>query len=149
MKLLTGSLRLDCIKVSLCRFISKKVKDNLDYSKFPNLVEEDLEEQFIHGGGPGGQAVNKAHNCVLLKHKPTGLVVKAHESREGHKNRIIARENLLNKLDEHLNGQDSILNQIKRLHIAKKAKVESKAEKRRELKKAFKEREESNKECSN
>lgn len=54
------------------RLISKKIKDQLDYSRYPTLNELDLDEQFIHGSGPGGQAVNKAHNCVLLKHKPTG-----------------------------------------------------------------------------
>lgn len=51
---------------------AKKLKEQLDYSKVPELIETDLEEQFIHGTGPGGQKVNKAHNCVLLKHIPTG-----------------------------------------------------------------------------
>jgi hypothetical protein len=36
------------------------------------LKEEDLEEQFIKGHGPGGSNVNKRSNCVLLKHVPSG-----------------------------------------------------------------------------
>lgn len=46
-------------------------EDNL-----PVLDESDLEESFVHGQGPGGQSVNKTSNCVVLKHHPTGLIVK-------------------------------------------------------------------------
>ena len=47
---------------------------HIDYSKFPKIVEEDLEEQFVRGSGPGGQSVNKTSNCVVLKHKATGNI---------------------------------------------------------------------------
>ena len=40
------------------------------------VFQDDLEEQFVKGGGPGGQSINKTSNCVVLKHKPTGIVVK-------------------------------------------------------------------------
>ena len=40
------------------------------------LNEDELEENFIKGSGPGGQSVNKTSNCVQLKHLPTGFVVK-------------------------------------------------------------------------
>ena len=43
---------------------------------FPELDESELEEDFVRGSGPGGQSVNKTTNCVVLKHKPTGIVVK-------------------------------------------------------------------------
>lgn len=43
---------------------------------YPALNEDELEEMFIRGSGPGGQAVAKTSNCVLLKHLPTGIVVK-------------------------------------------------------------------------
>lgn len=46
----------------------------LDYSRVPVLNDEDLEERFVKGGGPGGQSVNKTSNCVVLHHKPTGLL---------------------------------------------------------------------------
>lgn len=43
---------------------------------FSELKEDDLEEDFVRGSGPGGQAVNQTANCVVLKHTPTGIVVK-------------------------------------------------------------------------
>ena len=45
-------------------------------SPYPDLIDDDLEEQFVRGHGPGGQSVNKTSNCVVLKHKPTGIFVK-------------------------------------------------------------------------
>lgn len=42
----------------------------------PVLNEDELEEQFVRGSGPGGQATNKTSNCVVLKHTPSGIVVK-------------------------------------------------------------------------
>lgn len=47
-----------------------------DLPDLPVLLEEELEEQFVRGSGPGGQATNKTSNCVVLKHIPTGIVVK-------------------------------------------------------------------------
>lgn len=54
-------------------------KDMID---LPVLNEDDLEEQFVRGSGPGGQATNKTSNCVVLKHIPTGIVVKVHLLKE-------------------------------------------------------------------
>ena len=53
-------------------------KDLID---LPVLNEDELEEQFVRGSGPGGQATNKTSNCVVLKHIPTGIVVKVCKSR--------------------------------------------------------------------
>uniref|UniRef100_A0A3Q3FDJ7 Prokaryotic-type class I peptide chain release factors domain-containing protein n=1 Tax=Labrus bergylta TaxID=56723 RepID=A0A3Q3FDJ7_9LABR len=47
-----------------------------DLIHLPVLNEDELEEQFVRGSGPGGQATNKTSNCVVLKHIPTGIVVK-------------------------------------------------------------------------
>ena len=41
-----------------------------------HLNEDDMEENFIRGWGPGGQKVNKSNNCVQLIHKPTGIIIK-------------------------------------------------------------------------
>lgn len=41
-----------------------------------HLNEDDMEEKFIKGSGPGGQKVNKSNNCVQLIHKPTGIIIK-------------------------------------------------------------------------
>lgn len=46
-----------------------------DKSKVPQLVEDDIEEQFVTGSGPGGQNVNRLQNCAHLKHIPTGKLM--------------------------------------------------------------------------
>jgi hypothetical protein len=52
--------------------ICTQFKHTIDYTKVPKLNEDDLDEQFVKGSGPGGQNVNKRSNCVVLTHKPTG-----------------------------------------------------------------------------
>ncbi|GIY19280.1 probable peptide chain release factor C12orf65, mitochondrial [Caerostris extrusa] len=114
-----------------------KQKSTIDYSIFPKLDEKDVEEQFIQGHGPGGSNVNKSTNCVLLKHKPTGIVVKCHESRLLQENQKIARERLLNKLDEHYNNDMSVAAQKRRIEKAKQISRQLKSQKLRLLKKNF------------
>ena len=92
----------------------------------PLLKSEDLEEKFTLGSGPGGQAVNKTANAVFLKHLPTGLWVKCHQTRSIEKNRKIARELLATRLDNHINGENSIENQQK---LIDKVKLEKRKEK--------------------
>ncbi|XP_059471994.1 uncharacterized protein LOC132194615 [Neocloeon triangulifer] len=117
------------------------LRQTVDYSKVPVLNENELEEQFVKGHGPGGQNVNKRSNCVLLKHLPTGLVVKAHQARLLDTNRRIARELLVDKLDQLRNGEESVASQKKRIEERKSSKNESKKRKMQELKAAWKERE--------
>ncbi|KAF5331059.1 hypothetical protein D9619_006019 [Psilocybe cf. subviscida] len=63
----------------------------------PELREEDLEESFIRGSGPGGQSINKTENNVQLVHKPTGLRVACQDTRSLAQNRKLARRWLLEK----------------------------------------------------
>jgi len=119
----------------------KSFKRYLDYSNVPKLDEADLEEQFIRGSGPGGQATNKTNNAVLLKHKPTGLVVKCHETRSQWDNKKRAREILVTKLDNLLNKECSIEAQIHALEKKQQTRKEYKRKKLNEMKKAFRERE--------
>ncbi|KAI0668518.1 RF-1 domain-containing protein [Trametes maxima] len=65
----------------------------------PELKEEDIEESFVRGSGPGGQSVNKTENNVQLLHQPTGIRVGCQETRSLQQNRKIARKILLDKLD--------------------------------------------------
>lgn len=54
--------------------------------------------------GKGGQKINKVRNCVLLKHRPSGLLVRCQKTRSLDDNRRVARKLLLQKLDDHVNG---------------------------------------------
>jgi peptide chain release factor len=60
---------------------------------------EDIEESFVRSGGHGGQNVNKTSTCVMLLHRPTGLQVKCQATRHQGRNRELARQLLLNKLE--------------------------------------------------
>lgn len=115
-----------------------KWKKHLDYTNYPKIVEDDLEEQFVRGSGPGGQATNKTNNCVVLKHKPSNIVVKCHETRSQMENRKIAREHLLTRLDNMINGEKSIEQQIKMIKQKKASNRLRKQQKQMEMKAAFK-----------
>ncbi|KAF9069813.1 RF-1 domain-containing protein [Rhodocollybia butyracea] len=65
--------------------------------KIPELREEDIEESFVRGSGPGGQSVNKTENNVQLLHKPTGFRVSCQETRSLSTNRMLARRLLVAK----------------------------------------------------
>ena len=66
--------------------------------------EEDLEEHFVRSGGKGGQNVNKVSTCVVLRHRPTGLIVKCQRERSQALNRFLARRDLLDKLEARARG---------------------------------------------
>ncbi|XP_012286369.1 probable peptide chain release factor C12orf65 homolog, mitochondrial [Orussus abietinus] len=119
----------------------KSLKRFLDFSKVPKLLEEDLEEQYVRGSGPGGSNVNKTNNAVVLKHKPTGIIVKSHETRSQWDNRKIAREKMIMKLDNLINGENSIENQERALQTKFIKEKQAQKKKLRDMKAAFKERE--------
>jgi len=72
-----------------------------------DLREEDLEETFVRSAGPGGQNVNKVSSCVQLVHVPTGLTVKCSESRSQALNRFLARQRLVERVEEERLGAAS------------------------------------------
>src|SRR6185295_1719889 len=69
--------------------------------------DEDLDEQFVHSGGKGGQNVNKVATCVVLVHRPSGTAVKCQEARTQGMNRYWARQRLAEKLETALLGAQS------------------------------------------
>lgn len=118
-----------------------KSKSDIDYSLFPRLQEDDVEEQFVRGNGPGGQAVNKTANCVVLKHLPTGLVVKCHASRSMDQNRRLARELMLTRLDKLFNGDNSVEAQSRRLQLKKLNEANRRKRRVEEMKRKWESRE--------
>ncbi|XP_067293695.1 mitochondrial translation release factor in rescue [Pseudorasbora parva] len=105
----------------------------------PVVHEEDLEEQFVRGSGPGGQATNKTSNCVVLKHIPTGIVVKCHQTRSVDLNRKRAREILREKLEVAYKGEESELLKMKQESIQRKQDKRRKVNENTEKKRRFKE----------
>ena len=109
-------------------------KSYIDKSSVPRLDPADLQEKVTLGSGPGGQAVNKTANAVFLKHLPTGLWVKCHQTRSVEMNRKIAKQLLVMKLDNLVNGENSVENQKK---VIEKVKFDRKKEK---IRKKYEER---------
>ena len=114
----------------------------LDWSLFPKLDPVDVVENISKGGGPGGQSVNKSSSAVRLKHLPTGVLVKVHETRSLERNRKIAWKRLAEAVDERINGEKSVGEQIRRLEAEKEAKRKEQRRKKREERLKKKEEEE-------
>ncbi|XP_078410711.1 mitochondrial translation release factor in rescue isoform X1 [Cetorhinus maximus] len=108
------------------------------FLNLPVVIEDELIEQFVRGRGPGGQATNKTSNCVVLKHVPSGIVVKCHQTRSVDQNRKIARTILQEKLDVHYKGVNSEIVKQKQEQQWKKQEKKRKAkdnlERKRQLK---------------
>ncbi|NWU97705.1 CL065 factor, partial [Upupa epops] len=111
-------------------------------SNLLEITEADLKEQFVRGDGPGGQATNKTNNCVVLKHIPSGIVVKCHQTRSVEKNRKIAREILQQKVDLFYKGEDSDVFKEKKALEKKKQEKKRRTKENLERKKQLKEMQE-------
>ncbi len=64
------------------------------------ISESDLREIFARSSGPGGQNVNKVSTAVTLRHLPTGISVTVQDSRSQAVNRRLARERLLDAVEQ-------------------------------------------------
>ena len=76
-----------------------------------SVFEEDLDESFILGSGPGGQKVNKTASTVRLYHAPSGIMVKCGLNRSREMNRWLARRELAEKILEKANSALSVRKQ--------------------------------------
>lgn len=110
--------------------------------KIPELREEDLEETFVRGSGPGGQSINKTENNVQLLHKPTGIRVACQETRSLTQNRKIARKLLLDKLDQLYNPGLSKQEMLRAKQQERERRRKKKARKKAKAKAAKEGREE-------
>jgi len=64
------------------------------------IRDVDLEETFARSSGPGGQHVNKVSTAVTLRHRPSGISVTVQDSRSQAVNRKLARERLLDGIED-------------------------------------------------
>ena len=65
-----------------------------------SLPEKDLEWSTTRGSGPGGQNRNKVETVAVVKHKPTGLIVRVETERSQYQNKMLALELLRSRLQQ-------------------------------------------------
>ena len=97
-----------------------------------SVYEDDLEESFILGGGPGGQKTNKTSSVVRLSHGPSGVAVKVGESRSREDNRWLARRMLAETILEREHKRKSEARQ-KREKIRRQKRRRSRRQKQKML----------------
>ena len=107
----------------------EKVRSLMDEA---SVFEEDLEESFILGGGPGGQKTNKTSNGVRREHGPSGLAVRCGETRSRETNRWLARRMLAELILEREQKRKSAARQ-KREKIRRRKRRRSRRQKQRML----------------
>lgn len=74
-----------------------------------------IDEQFVRGGGPGGQKINKTSNCVVLRYAPLELVVRCQRDRRRNVNRFLALRELVDRAEMALSpGTSQRLKEIER-----------------------------------
>lgn len=71
------------------------------------IEADDISEKFVTGGGSGGQKINKTSSCVMLKHLPTGTIVKCQKHREQSRNKLSAYKLLILKIEDEVKGKES------------------------------------------
>lgn len=104
------------------------------------INSSDIEEQFVRGSGKGGQKINKTSSTVLLRHLPTGIEVRCQKHREQSKNRLSAYKLLIQKIETHIKGKQSLqLQKIFKLRKQKQKRSKRAKEKLLAIKKAHSE----------
>ncbi|MEK7171423.1 MAG: peptide chain release factor-like protein [Patescibacteria group bacterium] len=71
------------------------------------IFPQDIVEQFVRGGGKGGQKMNKTSSTVVLRHLPTGIDVRCQKHREQSRNRLSAYKLLILKIEDKVKGAQS------------------------------------------
>jgi protein subunit release factor B len=77
----------------------EKQRKLLERMALLGIRESDIEEHFITGSGKGGQKINKTASCAVLKHLPTGIVIRCQRERRLSVNRYLARRILADRIE--------------------------------------------------
>ena len=108
----------------------KKVEELQERLERLGVRDDDIEEKFILGSGPGGQKVNKTASCVYLKHLPSGIEVKCGKERSRELNRFLARRQLCELLEKEKLGlktpKEKKLEKLRKQKLRRKRRHDSK-----------------------
>ena len=74
--------------------------DSVDRMRRLGLRPDEFEEVFSRSSGPGGQHVNKVSTAVTLVHRPSGISVTVQETRSQYRNRQLAMNRLITRIEE-------------------------------------------------
>jgi protein subunit release factor B len=66
-----------------------------------------IDEQFVRGGGRGGQKVNKTNNCVVLRYAALGIIVRCQRDRRRTVNRFLALRGLVDEVEMRISPETS------------------------------------------
>lgn len=68
---------------------------------------QEIDEQFVRSGGPGGQKVNKTSTAVVLRYPKLELVVKWSRERSQALNRFLALRELVDRVELQISPETS------------------------------------------
>jgi protein subunit release factor B len=86
-----------------------------------NIDMDQVHEQFVKGGGKGGQKINKTNNCVVLTYPPMDLQVRCQRDRRRSINRFLALRELVDQIEMKVSPETSErLKEIERIRARKR-----------------------------
>ena len=95
------------------------------YAVDRETLEREVVVDVFRASGPGGQHVNRTESALRLTHPPSGVVVTAQDSPSQHRNREIAFERLIERL-QRLNYVPNKRVPTRPSRAAKKRRIETK-----------------------